>query len=163
MQCVAIMTRDEYDKRKTLLDEQLRAGVELLQAAHRQQVRALDLVWMTRGEGDLNESALKMLLPEERPVAPPAPPPATQPPSRAPRRKAGELYEDVLKALANAPEVFDVKHIRGQLGEQADRGSIHRTLLELVGQGSLSIHSYGEGRVPTRYRKNGTGSGGTEA
>ena len=41
------MTHDEYVQRKQRLDEQLRGGIELLQAAHRQQVRALDLVWMT--------------------------------------------------------------------------------------------------------------------
>ena len=41
------MTRDDYDERRKRMDEELRAGIELLQAAHAAQVRALDLVWMS--------------------------------------------------------------------------------------------------------------------
>jgi hypothetical protein len=38
------MTRDDYEERRKRMDEELRAGIELLQAAHAAQVRALDLV-----------------------------------------------------------------------------------------------------------------------
>jgi len=44
------MTRDDYEERRKHLDEGLRAGIELLQAAHAAKVRALDLVWMSSGD-----------------------------------------------------------------------------------------------------------------
>jgi hypothetical protein len=44
------MTRDEYERRKGRLEEQLRAGIELMESAYRAQVRALDLVWMVQAE-----------------------------------------------------------------------------------------------------------------
>jgi hypothetical protein len=43
------MTRDDYEQYRRRLDEELRAGMELMQAAHAAQVRALDLVWMSSG------------------------------------------------------------------------------------------------------------------
>jgi hypothetical protein len=47
------MTHDEYEKRKRRLDEDLRVGVELLEAAHRHQLRALQLVLVATGEEEL--------------------------------------------------------------------------------------------------------------
>ncbi|HEX6901185.1 MAG TPA: hypothetical protein VF789_15780 [Thermoanaerobaculia bacterium] len=53
------MTRDEYEQRKRRLEGQLQAGVELLEAAYREQIRALELVWMTRSK----EGVARFLLP----------------------------------------------------------------------------------------------------
>lgn len=36
------MTRDEYERRKLRIEEQLRAGIELMESAYRAQMRALD-------------------------------------------------------------------------------------------------------------------------
>jgi len=44
------MTRDDYEERRERLDEELRAGIELLQAAHAAQARAQELVWMSSGD-----------------------------------------------------------------------------------------------------------------
>ena len=46
------MTRDEYERRKQRIEEQLRAGIELMESAYRAQIRALDLVWMVQAEED---------------------------------------------------------------------------------------------------------------
>jgi hypothetical protein len=40
------MTRDEYEARKRRLEEERQAGIELLEAGHQAQLRALELVWM---------------------------------------------------------------------------------------------------------------------
>ena len=47
------MTREDYEDRKQRLDEQHRAAIRLLEAAHRQQLRALDLIWMTTADVEL--------------------------------------------------------------------------------------------------------------
>jgi len=142
------MTRDEYDQRRQRLDEQLRSGIELLQTAHRQQVRALDLVWATMAEEDLGFPAA-----ETRQAAAPPPPAQPQPPAHASRRRAGELYNDVRDALAKLPEVFDRNDVCEQLGYEPDRGSLYRTLQELIEEGILAREAPGAGRAPARYRK----------
>ena len=68
------MTREEYEERRRRLDEELRAGRELLEASHRAQVRALDLHWAAE-----QGSAVPDLPPAEK----------------RPRRPAPELYEAV--------------------------------------------------------------------
>lgn len=154
MQSCLTMTRDEYEQRKQRLDEQLRAGIELLQAAHQRQVRALDVLWMTGGE-----EGVKIPLLAEAPAAAPLPVPPPAPP-RA-RRGAGELFSEVLEALANVPEVFTRSHVCAQLGYEPDRGSLYRVLQELIAEGFLALQLRGQGRTPARYRK--TDSGGGEA
>jgi hypothetical protein len=49
---VHVMTRGEYERRKQRIEEQLRAGIELMESAYRAQIRALDLVWMVQAEED---------------------------------------------------------------------------------------------------------------
>ena len=44
------MSREQYEQRKRRLEEQLRAGIQLLESAYQAQVRALDLVWMLQEE-----------------------------------------------------------------------------------------------------------------
>jgi len=73
------MTHDEYEQRKRRLEEELRAGVALLETAFRHQIRALQLVWAAGGD-DVEIPSLVMALPEASrllPAAPvlPAPPP----------------------------------------------------------------------------------------
>jgi hypothetical protein len=148
------MRRDEYEERKQTLDEQLDAGIELLRAAHRQQVRALDLIWMTTAEEDGGVS-----VPGETPAAIPAAeaaPESMPEAAPAPRRRAWELYGEILDALEHVPEIFDRGHVCERLGFEPDRGSLYRAFQELVEEGILSVHAKGEGRHPTRYKKSGT-------
>jgi hypothetical protein len=152
------MTREEYEDRKHRLDEQLRAGVELLEAAHRQQVRALDLVWMTTVDEPLSFSRLPAEA-SARPEAPPAAatvPARPAPPPKPPRRAAWQLQEEVEAALAHVPEVFDRNDLCRALGYEPDRGSLYRTLWDLIRDGDLALEERGGGRTPSRYRKTDT-------
>jgi hypothetical protein len=143
------MRRDEYEQRKQRLETQLREGIALLESAHRQQIRALELVWMTTAEEDL-------ALPAGPAVARSEPPPPVSVPAathRSRRRGPGELEEEVESALPRVPEVFDRNDICRTLGYEPDRGSLYRVLQELVREGSLAIQDGGSGKSPTRYRK----------
>lgn len=146
------MTRDEYEQRKRRLEEQLRAGVELLKAAYREQMRALELVWMARSE----EAALP---PPALETAPPAVRREETPRSPAPvarRRSRGDLSEEVMAALDSLPEVFDRNQVCEVLGYQPDRSTLFRVLQQLAFQGVLAYESYGGGRRTTKYRKSGS-------
>ena len=148
------MTRDEYEQRNRRLEEELRAGVELLETAYRHQVRALQLVWAAAG-GDVEippsvvatfpgvPASAAPALPALLPAAPPQPA----------RRGAWDLFDDVQRALDEAPEVFDRNDICRILGYEPNRGSLYRTLQELREEGACAIEERGTGKVPTRYRK----------
>ena len=129
------MTRDEYEASKARIEEHLRAGVELLQAAYRQQMEALDLVWRAGTEEPMPSVPARV---EEVPIR---------------RRHAGELFCEVRDALSNLPEVFHRGDICDQLGYQPDRGSLFRALREMVEEGLLTIESRGDNRRPTLYRR----------
>jgi hypothetical protein len=129
------MTRDEYEASKARIEEHLRAGVELLQAAYRQQMEALELVWASGAQ---------------EPAAT-APAQVTEMPVR--RRRIGELYCEVRDAISNLPEVFHRGDVCSQLGYQPDRGSLYRALQEMVEEGFLAIQTSGDNRRPTLYRR----------
>lgn len=144
------MTREQYERHKQRLDEQLRSGIELLETAHRQQVRALEMVWSMNAE-----EALPSRVPAAEAAMPPAAPPAAPPPSQPRRRGAGELEGEVEEVLAELPEEFDRNDICRALGYEPDRGSLYRVLEELRKSGRISVQQFGSGRVPTRYRNTG--------
>ncbi len=129
------MTREEYEASKARIEEHLRAGVELLQAACRQQMEALELVWGGGAEA-----------PAENVPAPVAETPA-------PRRRAGELYGEIRDAISNLPEVFHRGHVCDQLGYLSDRSSVYRILQELAAEGFLAVQTTGDNRRPTLYRR----------
>jgi hypothetical protein len=146
------MTHDEYEQRKRRLEEELRAGVELLEAAYRHQLRALHLVLTAAGVEGVEIPPVAAAPPLAAPAPPAAPP---QPVRRGP----WELLDDVRNALAQVPETFDRNDVCRVLGYEPDRGSLYRTLLELEQDGILSVQHRGAGRLPTRYRRTGPGGG----
>lgn len=127
------MTRQEYEERRRRLDEELRAGQELLEASHRAQVRALDRHW-TAEEGS----------------AAPGPEP---PPEKRPRRPALELHEAVRERLDELPEVFTKDDLCRALGEAPDRRALHRVMQDLMREGWLKLEDRGAGRIPSSYRR----------
>jgi hypothetical protein len=148
------MTRDDYEQQKRRLEEQLRAGVELLEAAFRHQLRALDLVWAATGGEPVPVPRIPAV-----PLVPAAPvPPAPPPPAR---RRAGQLYDEIHDVLGIVPEVFDRRDICRALGYEPDRGSLYRELEILVQEGALAVKSQGTGNQPKRYRKIGSSSPGS--
>jgi hypothetical protein len=145
------MTREQYEQRKRRLEEQLRAGIQLLESAHQAQVRALDLVWMLQAE----EIAAEPMA-ETAEVAPPSPEPTPAPaPSPAPRRGTGHLENDLRTALPRLPGQFTRGDVCAALGYEPDRGTLHRLLQELVREGSVRVESVGSGRRATIYRRTG--------
>jgi hypothetical protein len=148
MRC--IMTRDEYEQRNRRLEEELRAGVALLETAYRHQVRALQLVWAAAG-GDVEIPSSVMAAFSGLPAA--AAPALPAAPPQPARRTAWGLFNDVQDALDQAPEVFDRNDICRILGYEPNRGSLYRTLQELIQDGACALEERGTGKVPTRYRK----------
>jgi hypothetical protein len=147
--CVSIcvhMRRDELLQRKRELDERLRAGIELLEAAHRAEVRALETLWVSYGEPESPDGVAALPVPEA-----PAPPVV---PTRRPsvRREAGTLYEEVLAALDQVPQEFDKNDVCRAIGHTPQRASLHRVLQELIFNGTLEVEFSGLGRRPTVYR-----------
>lgn len=149
---VHAMTREEYEAHKQRLEEQLQAGIEILKAAHDQQARALDVVWMiTRGgtatilppPGEEQPRAARL----ESRSAPASPPLARL------RRRPWELMNDIESVMPNLPGLFDRNHVREALGYEPDRGSLYRTLQEMVRGGDLTLEDSGGGKTPARYRK----------
>lgn len=137
------MTREQYEQRKRRLEEQLRAGIQLLESAHQAQVRALDLVWMLQEE----ELAAE---PVAETAAPPKPAPAPAPPP-PPQRSTGHLERDLRAALRRLPERFTRGEVCAALGYEPDRGTLYRILRELVQEGSVRVESMGSGRRATVY------------
>lgn len=135
LRCDAVggMTRQEYEERRRRLDEELRAGRELLEASHRAQVRALDLHWAA--------------------VAGSAAPLPEPPPEKRPRRPALELYDAVLERLAELPEVFSKDDLCRALGETPDRRALFRVMQDLIREGWLKREERGTGRIPSSYRR----------
>jgi hypothetical protein len=147
------MTRDEYEKRNRRLEEELRAGVELLETAYRHQVRALQLVWAAAG-GDVEiPPSVVATFPGGPAAAAPAFPALPAAPPQPARRGSWDLYNDVQDALDEAPEVFDRNDICRILGYEPNRGSLYRTLQELIQDGDCALEERGSGKMPTRYRK----------
>jgi len=140
------MTREQYEEQKRRLAEQHRSLVEMVDSAYQTQLRALDMVWrMMSGEGSGD--------PHPAPAPPAAPPQAAAPaPPARRRRRAGELNEEVLAALAHLPELFAFSDVCRALGYNPDRGSLYRVLQDLKELGYIALHSRGMGTQPTRYR-----------
>ncbi len=148
------MTREEYEQRKRRLEEQLQEGIELLEAGFRQQLRALELVWMTTADED--GLLARTTAEESSPEAPAAafrpsvaPQPATD--TRRPRLRRGQLWADVDAALDDVPQTFDRNDLVKALGYEPDRTSLHRVMRALVKRGVITLRASGFGNVPAKY------------
>ena len=135
------MRQDEYERRKARLDEQLRSGIELLESAHRAQMRALDLVWMMQAE--------------EPPAEPEPEEPAAPLPEPPRRRRAPEVDADVRGALPSLPETFTRREVCEALGYEPDRAALYRTLTDLTREGAIRVENPGGGQRAATYRKTG--------
>lgn len=146
------MTHNQYEQHKRRLEEQLRAGIQLLETAYQAQVRALDLVWRLQVEaGELDAFV------SSDPSPAPSPPKeeTPEPPSPPRRRTMGDLEQDVRAALPGLPETLTRRDVCEAIGYEPNRGSLYRILQELVQEGSLRMESPGEGQKPAVYRKTG--------
>lgn len=139
------MTRNEYEQRKQRLEQQLRAGIELLESAYRAQGRALDLVWMLQAEEAVAGPVLD------------APTPAKQEPLPAAnvprRRRPDEVIADLNETFWRLPKTFTRGDVCEALGYEPERGGLYRILQGMVKDGLVRVESLGEGKRATVYRK----------
>lgn len=142
------MTQAEYEHSKQRLEEQRRAGVELVERAYQAQVRALELVWMLQG------GTGPTALPPGTVIT--APPPPAPPPAAQPQPKKGlEVEDDVYARFWQLPEVFTRRDVCRLLDYEPDRAVLHRILKKLLRDGFTSVESPGDGQRPAKYRKTG--------
>ncbi|MFL6259285.1 MAG: hypothetical protein ACJ76Y_06195 [Thermoanaerobaculia bacterium] len=142
------MTQNEYEQSKQRLEEQRRAGVELVERAYEAQMRALELVWMLqggKGSAALPAGAVA--------TAPAAPPPS--PPEQPRQRKGPEVENDVYARFWELPEVFTRRDVCRVLGYEPDRAVLHRILKKLLRDEYTSVEFQGDGQRPAKYRKTG--------
>ena len=129
------MTREQYEERLRGLEEQLRADIALVHAAHEVRVRSLERLRQAGKEGDQEQ--------------PPASPAAALKPSR-PR---GSVLDDLEAALPRLPDVFDKRDVVGALGYKPSRATLFRALQQLQKNRQIAIQDYSPGGNQTRYRK----------
>jgi len=143
------MTSNEFEERKRRLEEHHRAGIELLEAAHQRQIRALEIVYLTAAAEEVQIPS------QEAPAAAPLAVTAatTVTPPAFSRRGPGELREEIQAALSRMPQVFDRHDVCRALGHEPERSSLFRALRELVEEGALAVEEAGRGKVAGTYRR----------
>jgi hypothetical protein len=141
------MTHNEFEQHKWLLDDQLRASMDLLKAGHGARMRELEARWQA------SEAGAAATEPTADPE-PAAPPPVRQP--------AGTLYEEVLSTLPQLAEEFDKNDVLRVLGYSPNRISLFRVLQTLVIEGRIEMKIHGAGRTTSVYRKKHDGADSTE-
>ncbi len=148
------MTREDYEERRSALEEQHRADVALLTAAHELRLRSLERLWREGAGGEPEAAA-----PEHSAVA--APPAATVReavpeaaiPVAKPKTERYSVVNDLEDALSELPEIFDRHDIRRALGYEPPRTTLLRALKMLVEEGAIAAVGISSGGVKTRYRK----------
>jgi len=161
------MRHNEYERRRRLLEQQLRSDVDLLRAGYQAKLQALEMLWLASpedGQEALGNSSVRLLgetLPSEPVQASETPglsetldgseTPAAKAPTRTLRR--GEVLEEVTAALPELPEVFDRQDVGRVLGFAPPRATLHRVFGELLRGKFISVERFSDGHVPTRYRK----------
>ncbi|HKI02985.1 MAG TPA: hypothetical protein VKK31_13500 [Thermoanaerobaculia bacterium] len=159
------MNPDEYERHKRRVEEQCRAGIELLESAREAQIRALDLVWMLQGQGDGGpaasgrEPAVSAIEPSAAP--PPAAPEPLPAADRFQSKGPSKVDAELRARFWRLPETFTRHDVCKMLGYEPSRGALFRSLQAQVKEGTLCIEAPGGGKRPTVYRK--TGEGGSPA
>ena len=151
------MTRDEYEERKRRIDAHHRFSSELIEAARQQELRALELVWMTTAEGAFGRSLPPV--PSEEAIllsVSPAAPERKAAPVKAPRRVLWEIVENVIEVLPGLPDPFDRNDVCQALGYELDRGVTFRLFERLLDEKRVQRVTRGEGRIPSKYRRVGS-------
>ena len=147
------MNREQYERTRRQLEEQLRTGTALLEKAYHAQIAALEVVWRLHSQ----EGEATVQRPEPSPVpaqpAAPAPAPAEVRPQRPRGRGAAQVGEDLYSLFWRLPESFTRSDVCEVLGYQPDRTALYRALQDLVRKGYLAVEDSGSGKRATLYRK----------
>lgn len=151
------MTKAEYEERKRRIEAHHRFSSELIDAARQQELRALELVWMTTAEGAFGRSLPP--IPSEEAIllsvssVPSVGSVGRAAPAKAPRRALWEVVEKVVEVLPGLPDPFDRNDLCQALGYELDRGMTFRLFQRLVAEKHIRRVSRGEGRLPSQYRR----------
>jgi hypothetical protein len=137
------MNREEYEVRRQALEEQHRADVALLNAAHGLRLRSLERLWRGAVEGEQDAVAPAAIVREPIPVAP----------APAPMRARYALLNDLEAAFPSLPEEFDRKDIIRALGYAPPRTTLLRALNLFREEGLITLETYSPGGMATSYRK----------
>ncbi len=157
------MNRAEYQRLRRQLDEELWAGIEMIQAAYRAKVEALDALWEEPLSEEVPASEPELTAPPLPELAAPSPPEPTAPPLPEPaapaaepksaRRRDGEVQADLEDALEQVGDVFHKSDLCRALGYEPPRTSLYRALSQLERDGIIKLESPGIGRRGGLYRK----------
>jgi hypothetical protein len=132
------MRHNEYLQHKRELDERLSAGIALLEAAHRTEVRALEALWASFGEEEGADASTAPSSPAHLSAARPG---------------SLDLYDEVLEGLGRVPHEFGARDVSVAMGREIHRASLHRVLLKLSQDGVIAVKDSGLGRRATIYLK----------
>jgi hypothetical protein len=151
-----MMTREEYEQRKRRLEEQLEEALELVRAGFRQQIRALEMVWLTTASEEVALAAIpvetaRREAPAASATAAAAPLPAKA--SRKPRQPARKLWNEVDAVFDDLPRVFDRNDVMKALGYEPERSSLYRVLTGFRRAGDIVVKIRSLGRIPAKYEK----------
>lgn len=155
------MNRAEYQRLRRQLDEELRAGIDMLRAGYRAKVEALDALWGEQPSEEVPASEPELPAPTPEPPMPPTLEPAapTAEPQSA-RRLDGEVEADIKAALDRLGDAFLKSDLCRALGYEPSRTSLYRALATLQREGIIKLESPGVGRRAGLYRKVGNEAGG---
>jgi hypothetical protein len=134
------MNTEEYERRKRLLDEQLRADLELVRAGHEARLRALDALRDASGGETL--ATLETQTAETQTGVAPAGSAAWH-----------SSVHDILSIFPQLPEVFDKADVVRILGYVPHRATLNRAWDHLLREGKIVMAHHSQGRRPTVYRK----------
>jgi hypothetical protein len=147
------MPREDFERYRQRLEEQLRSDMGLLYEAYLAKLRAYQAVERLRGEVDL-EDPPAVGLPFPLPPSPGPDAPAAAPAPGVPRRsKAYEVIDAIVAILDRLPEVFDRFDVLAALDFEPRRSTLLAVLQELRQQGVLEIVREGAGKRTTLFRK----------
>lgn len=127
------MTGQEYEERRRAPEEQLRADIALLNAAHEARIRALDRLRQEAPGGELPAAGTEI----PRATVQPAPPPAPKP-----MRPRYSVVNDLEAALPKLPQIFKRQDILRALGYEPPRTTLFRALNQLQEEGAITVDNH---------------------
>jgi hypothetical protein len=157
------MPRDNFERYRKRLEDQLRTDMGLLYEAYLAKLRAYQAVERLRGEVEVD------LLPAadfvlHLPAATSATGPAASFPGEPPRRsRSYEVIDAVETVLDRLPEEFDRFDVLALLDFEPRRSTLLEALHTLARRGVLAITREAAGRQPLLFRKVAGGSSAADA
>ncbi|MEA2559185.1 MAG: hypothetical protein QOH06_689 [Acidobacteriota bacterium] len=140
------MTREEYEKRLRALEEQHRADIALLNAAHETRLRSLARLWQDAAEWGQDGAA---------PGAASATAPANTAtgPASKPALARFTVLNDLEEVFPGLPDVFDRRDVVRALGYTPARATLTRAFAMLQEDGLITTDTQSMGGNANRYRK----------